>query len=378
MSDMVVSGAEVQKFMHTLKSFSESCSHSKTEVISAKKSVLEAVTTCEAAATECGNAKDAVSTTASDATIQLGEVGASLKTEVMTQCARLKDEMHREGEKIKKKLVDEASKIRKERHWLEAAVSQAQSLLREQKRIANKVEDNEGFVCSFVEVVKNAEALSRQHYSRSLYAASVSREMNKNALQTLASTLELLQTMVKFMKKCGEDDMSDDKPSDSDECSIQGRIMDAIESVRTLQADSDDMSRVVQILDQVSLLDNSLKVLNGDMNGMCVGDDERAARRKQIEKAVRRSMPFNVTQHKNVAAYEREVMSEVSKGMSSTDVVGSSLLTSVLTCLEKDGVERRGQIPPVYDRKEDDDDDGKHIGGEDDDIDVITAVGRRL
>lgn len=45
---------------------------------------------------------------------------------------------------------------------------------------------------SFVEVLKQIEFMVSQHYSRSLYAASVRREMNKASLSTLECTLNLL------------------------------------------------------------------------------------------------------------------------------------------------------------------------------------------
>lgn len=331
--DMLVSGAEVQKFMQTLKTYSDSCSQCKKEVLSANKRVDEAVTNCEAINTQCVVAKAAVASIISDGKIQLGEHGASIKGQVMTQAARWKEEMERDAEKRKKELDEEGTKLRKERKQMEVLVEKAQAICRDNKRIAKKVEENEGYVCSFVEVVKHAEATSRQHYSRSLYAASVSREMNKSVLQTLRTTLQLVQSMYNLLTKISEDEMTDERPSETMTSSMETRLYDAMATVQTLQADCDDMARVVQVLDQVSLLDDSIRVLNGDMKGFCVGDEERAAKRQEIEKAVRRAMPFDKRQHKCSAAYEREVLSEVSKGMSSTDIVGSSLITAVLSTL---------------------------------------------
>lgn len=86
----------------------------------------------------------------------------------------------------------------------------AHSLCRECKRIGKKVKDDEGYVCSFVEVVKNAEATARQHYSRSLYAGSVSREMNKTVLDALLITLELVKTMYTMHSNTSEDKMCDE------------------------------------------------------------------------------------------------------------------------------------------------------------------------
>lgn len=56
-------------------------------------------------------------------------------------------------------------------------------------------------------------------------------------------------------------------------------ISEAIHNVRNLQLDTDDTARAVKILDQVSLLDNYLKVLNGDVKGFCVDNEERMAKR---------------------------------------------------------------------------------------------------
>lgn len=106
------------------------------------------------------------------------------------------------------------------------------------------------------------------------------------------------------------------------------------------------------------------------MKGFCVGEEERAAKRKDIKKAIRQAMPFDKQVHKCVPAYERELMSEVFKGMSTTGIVGSSLLKYVHSTLTKEGVERCGQIPPAFADEADEDDNAE----DNEEIEEITPV----
>lgn len=83
------------------------------------------------------------------------------------------------------------------------------------------------------------------------------------------------------------------------------------------------MTRTIQVLDQVNILDESLRVLNGDMKGFCVDDAERLERRKNAEKNVHHTTPYDVKYHTSLAAYERCISGVVLKRMRDTKLPGS-------------------------------------------------------
>lgn len=104
---------------------------------------------------------------------------------------------------------------------------------------------------SFVEVVKQTEKITRQHYSRSLYACSVSREMNKSVLETLATTLELLKTWYTMMNCItgNRDAMCGDRVQDNSTAALETTIASILKNVRNLQLDSDDMGRAMKVIE---------------------------------------------------------------------------------------------------------------------------------
>lgn len=83
--------------------------------------------------------------------------------------------------------------VKKDRETVERLISNARESCREGRRILGRMGTKESFSCSFVDIVKQAETLTRFQYTRSVYAGTMCTEIAKGFLGALETTLKLME-----------------------------------------------------------------------------------------------------------------------------------------------------------------------------------------
>lgn len=324
---MVVPGDQVQKFLRSLREYSESCAQSRKDILASAKSVSNQVLLCEKAATACSESEQCVKRQLDE---RLREVHA--EHDVLTT----------ERESVKK-LADKAADD-----------------IAECKRIARRVSGHDSLVRTVADAVKLTESAIRKQYTRALYATSVCRQMTMCALKTMESTLGLVKTLRSrasippVMDNAeAEKDMIDVDASNSsmrhhtNTQQLEAKLDSVVRSVRNLQLDLDDIERTVRVLDDISLLDEAITSAYEDNNAFEQQVEGTVARRMEVERLVRQTMPFDRTTYTTLVNYEAVVMVEVSKRMKASELNGSRILSGVVDSLVRSGVNAAGDVPDI-------------------------------
>lgn len=135
-------------------------------------------------------------------------------------------------------------------------------------------------------MVKKTEEETRQQYTRTIYAATICIQINFTALKTLEGTLNLLHAVHavsnKGNRKDGTDGTTDEGISDG-KYRIGVEISWLVEVVRNLQLDLDHLDRTVQVLEEVSVLNEAVSVTTTECNAFEEGSERIAMKLKQLE-----------------------------------------------------------------------------------------------
>lgn len=102
-----------------------------------------------------------------------------------------------------------------------------------------------------------------------------------------------------------------------------------------------DLDRIIDMMEEVGFLDDSLRVANNEVHGHDKNVDDTLQRRRVIERMVRDCLEYNEERYSSRLQYESAVLDEIERRLSATTRPGCATLSAVITALKKDGVHRR-------------------------------------
>lgn len=342
-NDMSVPADQVDNFLKKLREYAEACARSKADANSAldqcsqwKAEACAAVEKSKAEVKRCQELRDF----------------CAEERRNMAECSlTVVKEMRVMDDKTKKHDVD----MNENRRDVGNLVDQATDICNDCKRAASRVDIKERFVQSYADVAKSTETEIKHQYTRTIYAASISRQIAFSSLKAMEGTLNMLHAVHSLSQRSQEKVSStamvdNEVPDSSDKTSaekLEGDIATALESVRALQLDVHNLERTVRVLDQISMLNETVTAACTDPAAFTQGVESLEYKRKQIELLVRQAMPFDRTTYVTVANYEAFILEQVSRRLQSTTLNGSALLEGVIQSLKHDGVTAPGMLPKV-------------------------------
>lgn len=204
-----------------------------------------------------------------------------------------------------------------------------------------RMERREHFICDYVDVVRESEDLSLRQYIKTLYAATVCKEVAKSTFSALESSLTMFQSVQAMKCDRGTAVMADTSDVHS---GIQEACKELLQKVRYLLHDVDDVDRITKTLDSVSFLDETLRVAN-DEHGSLSTESYSLSALRTVEKQVREVMPYRRDKYNSLAHYEREVVVQTEKRLKATTRHESQLLSASVHTLKKAGAPSPGELP---------------------------------
>lgn len=215
----------------------------------------------------------------------------------------------------------------------------------------DRMDNKESFVCTFVDIVKESERMCRQLYTRTVYYCTICREVAGSAIKTLEGTMRLLQTILanSDMERSGCDDMTDGASgginTNNYKSGTEEVLRDLLFKTRCLKSDVDNMDQAAQLMDDVRLLDTSLRVSTGEVQGNCMDCDHVVDSRKRMEALVRRGMQYDETKQRSVSELDQLVLKKTERRLKATAMEGSNVVAGVVSMLKKNGVQNPGTVP---------------------------------
>lgn len=205
-----------------------------------------------------------------------------------------------------------------------------------------RIEGKENFVCSFADVTKESDRLTRWLYTRTLYSGTICREIATAALETLAATIRIAQTIAsKVFTSSGvqEEKMdittSDAVSANSGKSSVATLIYNVLLKTRYLKNDVQIVERAAQLMEEIGLLDNSLRVATGELKQGFLYSDDLNAQRQRIESMLSITMGYDAEKHGARARFDDVVTAEVERWLKTGVLEVSSLVSAVVTTFKK-------------------------------------------
>lgn len=178
---MLVPSTPADTFLATLKSYSQSCDASCTAVQDKCEQFNEAQVTSRATVNDLREAERSAQST---------------MEQFKAMMNGMEDKLKRCKEQVKR--------VEKESAAVGVVANKVASQGAECRRNKERVDQREKFICDYVDIVRESETLMRQKYTRTIYAATLTKEVSKASLSALESTLSLIdRTMV---GECGGED----------------------------------------------------------------------------------------------------------------------------------------------------------------------------
>lgn len=179
-------------------------------------------------------------------------------------------------------------------------------------------------------------------YTRSVYSGTMCKEVTRSALGALEATLNLLERLESTHRptiRAGNDsEMTDEVEGEHPRRTIGAEIRCLIIQLRFMKRDVEDMEHITDILHKVGLVDDSLRLVNDEVRGMVTGSSDMRNKRKVVEEMVRKVLTNDESVYENADDYEQAVTVEVEKRMEATGRVGNTILSAVVSTLEKNGM----------------------------------------
>lgn len=170
----------------------------------------------------------------------------------------------------------------------------------------------------------------------------------------LEAAVRLLQTKSVRVNEAGDetDDMVDtgsERASSSGNKNSVGGIVDGILfKIRYLKNDVQPVDRAAKLMQEVELLEKTLRISTGEIRGVCVDYDDLQQKRKRVECIVRESMKCDKEVHGSKSHFDELVCAKPDKRMRACGVEGSSLVSAVMSMLEKNPPPTAADIPTVH------------------------------
>lgn len=316
--DLTVDSAQVTNFLATLRDYSDNC-------VAARKAVEDAL--------QEGKKRDA-------------EWSKNSK-KLMTEMKKMKGDVMKAIEKHD----EEISEVRDSIENVEARIAEFHRKFNESVRMMERMEVKESFVCSYADICKESERLTRRLYTRTLYVGTICREIATACLDTLEGTIRILQSYFWCKATRSEDSRamtdvgSEAGTSSGGRPSIATALSDILLKTRYLKKDVQTVERAAELMEEVCILDKTLQVSMGEVQGLCLNYDDLQQQRKRVEGMVRISMEYNEKTHGNRAEFDRLVAEETDKRLNACGIEGSSLISAVVSTLKRDGPLNPGNVP---------------------------------
>lgn len=321
-SDIVVPGTQVQLFMATLKAYSESCETSRLSVDNKCAEVNDSINDVRAALNGCRDMKEE--------TRSMMDNTKAMKKTMDNQLRRGKEQL--ETLEVESAVIQKIAK---------KATAQCRECRESQERVASR----EAFICDYVGIVRESETLTRQQYTRTIYAATLAKEIVKLSLKAVESAVSLIEN--RAVTQSVTDRAPGDDMVDNSQAMGSGSI-EILEKVRFLQNDVNDLERISKLLEDVSFLDETLRVANNEYPGLQTDLSSVNDARKHVLKCVRKVMPYDSEKYRSLAHYEREVVVETDRRLKATNRSGSQLLQGAMQTLRTTNVDSPGELPVEY------------------------------
>lgn len=318
---MTVPLSQVQNFLSTLQNYSASCAESRRVV---EESGIEVGQTLNDARKVLDEARK-VSTDATKSS-----------KKVLTEVKKLKQEMA----DIAAKQRQEFDEVRRLVEQLEERTDNMGKKCGEVRRALERIEAKKTMVCSFEDMIKESERLTRRSYTRSLYAGRVCREIGTAALQTLEATIRIFQAVAsKIGHRCSDEDDRMDTAKDgvsenSGSSTLSALVSAVLFKTRYLRKDVQTVDRAAELMEDVRLLDNSLRVVTGELKRGYLDSNDLNDQRRRTEALGRISMEYDENKHGTRARFDELVTAETERRMEAAWLNGSTLVSAVVSILK--------------------------------------------
>lgn len=212
----------------------------------------------------------------------------------------------------------------------------------------NIVQNKESFLSSFVDIVKDTEALTRSQYTRTVYSATVTKEVCQTALGTLEAALRMLQIVHNLRNDDSKKKDGGETTADDAQRSIDVQLQQLMDDAVTMRRDVGNMDRMAKLLDDVNFLDQSMRVAYGEVKGVRLECVDKHQKKRKLEALVRKMMVYDVEKFSSVCEYDDAVLKETEKRMRVMDTDSSNILSATMSSLRRNGVTNPGDLPTEF------------------------------
>lgn len=141
-----------------------------------------------------------------------------------------------------------------------------------------RVDGKEELVRNYSDFVQQTECNIKEQYTRSIYAASVTRQIAMMTFRTFEGTLKLLQTMQTMHFSRADHGGSGSRDAEvalqaAVEKGFETEIDTVLNKVRGLELDNDNMEHSVTVLNQVGLFNDAVSIAASDVQAFYVQKD---------------------------------------------------------------------------------------------------------
>lgn len=100
------------------------------------------------------------------------------------------------------------------------------------------------------------------------------------------------------------------------------------------------------MMDDVQLLDTSMRVSSGEREGNCFNCEDNMAKRKRMEEFVRRFMIYDEAKRRTLAEFDELVVKETDRRLKATGMEWSQIVAGAISMFKKHCVADPGEIEP--------------------------------
>lgn len=112
----------------------------------------------------------------------------------------------------------------------------------------------------------------------------------------------------------------------SDNGSVHKLADEVFFKARYLQSDFQALERSAELMEDVGLLDKTIRLASGEMEETYLDAEDLAERRRYMESMVRMSIPYDENNHSSRAQYNQVILQETAKRLKRGDLNGSSFV----------------------------------------------------
>lgn len=141
------------------------------------------------------------------------------------------------------------------------------------------------------------------------------------------------------------DSASDGISATSGKNRIVSIIRDIIFKIRYMKQDVQTVERAAELMEEVGLLDKTLRVSNGEMICVCLSVEELKEQRRRMEGVVRLSMRYDGVKYGSSAEFDKLVPEETDKRLQACNIKGLSIVATTVSTLKRHDPLNPGNVP---------------------------------